>query len=150
MAWPTTGAAPSSNLALDGDISYARLGTDELLPTTPTYVVLSARQRLKKEDEDYNNGDGLQSGRIRRYHGVTWEVTVRDRTDISPPKVGQLWSIVDMAGHMGNSGNYTYTARVLDPGYEANSGKPGERTVTFEHVFLIEGGAVSRVFTTGT
>lgn len=137
MSWPVS-ATVRSYVLLTGDVSFARWGTDELLPSKTSYVISRATQRWKKTDEEYKQGSGVQSGRAQILHGVVWDVTVRDRTDVTPPQVGQTCLIVDMAGHIGTIGA-SYLAYVMDPNYEATLGQPGERTIAFERLFLIEG-----------
>ena len=137
MAWPVTGTANASVL-LTGDVSTSRWGTDSLLTAATTLIITKASQRLKKTDQEYKNGNGLQSGRSQLIDGVIWDVTFRDRTDVVPPQINTMWSIVDMAGHLGTIGT-AYLARCIDPNYEAAMGAPGERTAVFERIKLIEG-----------
>lgn len=137
MSWPIS-TTVQSYVKLTGDVSWARWGTDDLLPGREAYVISRASQRLKKTDEEYKQGSGVQSGRAQILHGVIWDITVRDRTDVVPPQVGQSWLIVDMSGHLGAIG-LSYVAYVMDPNYEATLGQPGERTIAFERLHLIEG-----------
>lgn len=138
MAWPTTGTTNASVL-LSGDVSYSRFGTDGVLPTATSFVITKITQRIKKQDEEYFNGNGLQCGRAQKIHGTVWDVTIRDRTDVTPPQLNTLWSVVDMAGHLGTIAATITLVRCIDTNYDANMGQPGERTVVFEKIKLIEG-----------
>jgi hypothetical protein len=107
------------------------------------YVITRIAQRLKKEDLQFDNGDGIQSGRIQLIHGVVWDITVRDSTLMVPPRVGQYIQIVDLGGMFGalNAG-WAYkecVAYVMDSNYDAAPKQPGERVLVVERIGLIEG-----------
>ena len=143
MAWPTlpTGTLGTAGILGQGnEVTHMRWGTADAVSTTGFYVITRVAQRYKKEDLQYDNGDGVQTGRIQLIHGVVWDVTVRDSTVMTPPRVSQYVTIVDMAGICGTRtpGVY-YSAYVLDANYDAAPKQPGERVLVLERVFKIEG-----------
>lgn len=148
MAWPPTNpvsvaAAIASGAGhfASGDSTFMCWGTQDLIqgPSLSTYyTVTRANQRRKKEDLQYDNGSGVQSGRMQLFHGVQWEFTVRDDTRHTPPTEGTTVTITDMAGHLGNRG-LTYLAYVLDSNYDTGQKQPGERGLLIERIRLIEG-----------
>lgn len=141
MAWPTIPTGTLTNGIIgQGDSTYFRWGTAGVVTNTGWYLVTRAAQRPKKEDFESNNGDGIQSGRVQMIHGVVWDLTVRDRTDMTPPRIGQYVTVVDMAGICGTKVvGATYNAYVLDGNYDAAPKQPGERVVVLERITLIEG-----------
>jgi hypothetical protein len=146
MSWPIIGGTFAS-IILTGDISSARWGTDHLLPDQDTtgagglsvLAIQKASQRVKKTDKEYFQGSGVQVGRSQIIHGGTWDITVRDRSDVSNwPQVGSTIPVVDMANHFGFGVGQVVTAYVMDNNYEATSGEPGEKTLVLEKITLIE------------
>ena len=150
MAWPRTGTGTiTGGSVATGDATYMRWGTQGVLRDFPFYIVTRCRQSRKKETLQYDNGDGVQSGRMQVFHGSQWEVTVRDRYDYAAPVEGTLVYIVDMAGLVGavygagavpgSGAAPTYQARVIDSDYDAAPKQPGERVLLLERIILIEG-----------
>lgn len=141
MAWPTRPTGTVINgIVGQGDATYFRWGTSGVVTNIGWYVVTKASQRPKKEDLQFDNGDGVQSGRVQIIHGTVWDITVRDRTDMTPPRVGQYVTVVDMAGMVGSKvPGATYNAYVLDANYDSAPKQPGERVVVLERITLIEG-----------
>lgn len=139
MAWPTIPTGTLTNgVVAQGDSTYFRWGTKDVV--SGWYVVTRAAQRPKKEDFQYDNGDGIQSGRLQLVHGAIWDVTVRDDTRMTIPRVAQYVTVVDMAGMVGTKvPGATYNAYVMDANYDAAPKQPGERVVSLERVTLIEG-----------
>lgn len=144
MAWPTLPTGTLTNgIVGQGDVTYMRWGTKDAVTTTGFFLIQRISQRPKKEDFESTNGDGIQSGRLQMMHGNVWDVTVRDRTDMVPPRVGQYVTIVDLGGLLGAlNAAWAYravTAYVLESNYEAAPKQPGERTIVLERITLIEG-----------
>jgi len=141
MAWPTTGVGVgdpetlATGILASGDATYFRWGTAGLWSV---YVVTRATQRLKKDDLQYENGDGVQSGRVQVLHGTVWELTVRDDRRMSLPTVGTYGTLVDMAGYLGAVG-VTHPGYILDNSYDTAPKQPGERVMVFECITLIKG-----------
>jgi hypothetical protein len=143
MAWPRvpTGTLTGGVIGQGTEVTHMRWGTADAVSTTGWYVITRIAQRLKKEDLQYDNGDGVQSGRVQIIHGTVWDVTVRDNTLMTPPRIGASVTVVDMAGMVGTTkvpGVY-YSAYVLDSNYDAAPKQPGERVVVLERIVLIEG-----------
>lgn len=141
MAWPLTGAGGSiaTGSIASGDIAYAYWGTLGLFPGYTFALITRAQQRQKKDDLVFENGSGLQSGRMQLFHGVVWELTVRDDSRFgSVPLPGTNLTVVDMAAHLGAQGA-TYSCYVLTSDYDTAPKQAGERTITIERIKLIEG-----------
>lgn len=148
MAWPRTGTGTvAGGSVAGGDATYFRWGTKDAVTTAGWgYAVVSRlRQSRKKDTLPYENGDGVQSGRMQVFHGVQWELTVRDDSRFAGPVEGTQLTIVDMAGLVGSTyGNCgtiggLYAATVIDSDYEAAPKQPGERVILCERIKLIEG-----------
>jgi hypothetical protein len=141
MAWPTvpTGTLTAGVVGQGTEVTHMRWGTKDAVNAVGWYVISRVAQRLKKEDLQFDNGDGVQSGRLQLVHGSVWDVTVRDSTLMTPPRVGQFVTVVDMAGFVGTKvpGTY-YSAYVLDSNYDAAPKQPGERVIVLERITLIE------------
>jgi len=141
MAWPTIPTGVLTNGIIgQGDATYFRWGTAGVVTNTGWYLVIRGSHRYKKEDFESTNGDGIQSGRTQMIHGSVWDITVRDRTDMTPPRIGTYVTVVDMNGIVGTKVvGSTYSAYVLDSNYDASPKNPGERVVVLERLTLIEG-----------
>ena len=138
MSWPTIESNAPASLLLEGDMAFARFGTDDILPDAPAYVILDAEQEPKQTTDEYNQGQGLQCGRAQMIHGAKWTLTVRDRTDVVKPQIGDTWRIADLAGLIGSVGSLL-SARVMNNPYSVSMGKPGQFKLDVEYVTLIEG-----------
>lgn len=144
MAWPKTGTGTiATGSVATGDASYMRWGTKDAITSSGGWGYLTITrmtQNRKKEDLQFENGDGVQCGRMQLFHGVTWNVTVRDDTRLTYiPLEGTYVTIVDMAGHIAAAPGTTYSAYVLESNYDTGNKQPGERTMTVERIKLIEG-----------
>lgn len=155
-AWPPSNSgAPyvgaTTGYIRTGEASYFKWGTDQVLTllggatlnagqdVSGFIVVERIRPHRKKTNKEYMNGSGVQSGRVQIFHGMIWEGTIRDNSQISSiPREGTYGTLVDMAGHLGAPG-LPYGAYLLDSDYEGEPGEPGKRTVLFERIKLIEG-----------
>ena len=141
-AWPDTGAAPTSGVMIGG-VTTIRWGSKGLLqsPGSGAYVVLRFNERELAENIKLPNGSGLTSTRVLISDGVQWEVTVRDDTAFVPPQVGDTVSIVDGAGLiLGTTAGAikTFTATVVDSGFDTAPKQAAERTLTIESLKLVE------------
>ena len=150
MAWPRTGVGTiQGGTVASGCATYMRWGTQDALPDFPHYIVLRINESRKGEVMQFDNGDGVQCGRMQIFHGVVWEVTVRDSYEYKAPVEGTLVRIVDMAGLVdaiygngtvpGTGPAPVYQARAINGSYSATPKAPGERTLTLERIKLIEG-----------
>lgn len=153
MSWPRTGAGTiATGTVATGDMSYARWGTKEVVTHLASassvagtgtsvaafLVVTKISQRRKKEDMQFDNGDGVQSGRMQLFHGVQWDVTVREDTRMGLPVEGTYLTVCDLAGHIGAIGT-TYGAYVMTADVDTAPKQPGERVIACERIKLIEG-----------
>lgn len=142
MAWPPT---PNSTTGFEADgVTTIRWGTEGLLqgslpPISATgyYVVLRFNQKELSENIKLPQGSGLTSTRVRIRDGVQWAITVRDDTQMTAPICGDLLTIVDGSGMLGDVG-LTYSARVVENDYETAVKQAGERVLMLENLVLIE------------
>jgi hypothetical protein len=106
-------------------------------------IVTRFTQRPLSDLIKLQNGDGLTSTRMFVVDGMQWNITVRDDSSASFPELGSTVTIVDAGGLISaaNLGK-TYTARVVEPEYEAAPKQAGERILTVESLLLIEGNTV--------
>jgi hypothetical protein len=82
-------------------------------------------------------GSGLTSTDIILIDGISTEIVVRDDSQMTPPQINTAITIVDAAGWFGTQG-LTYTARIVDPRYEASLKQAGERTLIADNLLLID------------
>lgn len=141
-AWPDTGAAPTSGVSMAG-VTTIRWGTRGLLqsPGSGAYVVLRFNQRELVDNIKLPNGAGLTSTRVLVSDGVQWDVTVRDDTAFVPPQAGDTISIVDAAGLiLGTTAGAikTFTATVVESGFDTAPKQAGERALVIESLRLVE------------
>ena len=150
MAWPVvpSGTVVSGLVGQGTEVTHMRWGTAGAVAVggnVPAgwYVITRIAQRLKKEDIQFDNGDGVQTGRVQLIHGAVWDITVRDSNQMLPPRAGQYVSIVDLGGMFGALNSvWAYrevSAYVLDSNYDAAPKQPGERVIACEYITLIEG-----------
>lgn len=147
MAWSSyTGTTPDTGVSASGTTTI-RWGTKEVVTSlgggavngTSVAIVTRASQRALVENIKFLNGSGMTATRVLVADGVQWDITVRDDTGITGTiRPGQAAVIVDMAGLIGAEGT-SYTAKIVDSGYDAAPKQPGERTLTIEYLTLIEG-----------
>lgn len=152
MAWPRTGAgAIATGSVATGDATTMRWGTKgvvtRLVGSTSAsgsgtdvsayLIVTRISQKRKKEDLQYDNGDGVQSGRMQIFHGVQWDITIREDTRFGIPTENTYVTVCDMAGHLGAIG-LTYGAYVLTADVDTAPKQPGERVLSCERIKLIE------------
>ena len=162
MAWPTQGTAwagTTQTLAIgvvaSGTATTMRWGSAGVVTHTGAttnsagtgtavasfLVVTRISQRRKKEDLQYDNGDGVQSGRMQIFHGVEWDVTIREDTRMGIPTEGTYVTIYDIANHLGGTLTtpIAYAAYVLTCDVDTAPKQPGERVLKLERIKLIEG-----------
>lgn len=145
--WPPSMTSGTIGVLAEG-ITTIRWGTDALLqspkPTSGFYVVMRFNQSPKQEVSYLENGSGIQTTRIRLTHGHQWDITVRDDSGMTAPKAGDTIVVTDAGGIVPCAspavGN-VFTAKVIDPSYEASPKQPGERVLRVEALLLIEGTA---------
>lgn len=129
MASPTT---PSSGYSAQG-VTTIVWGTDTLWGA---YVVTRFNQKHLAENIKLSNGTGLTTTRVLLIDGSQFDLTVRDDTNMTPPKAGTTITVKDAAGFLGTVGT-TYTCRVVDAGWETAPKQAAERTIVAEKLALI-------------
>lgn len=143
-SWPPTSGTAIGYKA-EG-VTTIRWGTDGLLqspkPSSGFYVVTRFTQSPKQEVSYLENGSGIQSTRVRLTHGHQWDVTVRDDSNMTPPKAGDTIVVTDAGGIVpcaSPAAGNVFTCSVIDPSYDASPKQPGERVLRVEALLLIEG-----------
>ena len=153
-SWPPNVTGSTVGVLVEG-VTTIRWGTDALLqspkPSSGWYVVMRFNQSPKQEVSYLENGSGIQTTRIRLTHGHQWDITVRDDTNMTPPKAGDTIVVTDAGGIVPCAspavGN-VFTCKVIEPSYEASPKQAGERVLRVEALLLIEG--TSGVLVSGT
>lgn len=131
-----TGIGDITNGYAAQGITTIRWGTEDLLGV---YVVTRFNQKPLVDNQKLQQGSGLTSTRVQLNDGWVWEITVRDDTAMIVPRVGTLLTVVD-AGNLipgSTNGTSTYSARVIESGYDISPKGPGERTITAEKLLLL-------------
>lgn len=146
--WPPSITRVTAEVASDA-VTTVRWGTDGLVPGANEFFYVCTRfnQNELTDVIELPQGSGLPMGRVYIRDGVQWSVTVRDDTNWTvtglsgsgsvAPVVGTYVTVADGAGMIGVVGT-TYSARVVDNGYEAAVKQPGERVLVLERLTLIE------------
>ena len=136
---PAAGVTPGFTIKGKSTILW---GTDGLLASPyPTaggfYTVMRMSQNPILDRTKLPQGSGLTSTDIILIDGISTEIVVRDDSTMTPPTINTTITIVDAAGWFGTQG-LTYTARIVDPRYEAALKQPGERTIIADNLILID------------
>ena len=145
-SWPPSVTGSTIGVLAEG-ITTIRWGTDALLqspkPSSGWYVVMRFNQSPKQEVSYLENGSGIQANRVRLTHGHQWDITVRDDSDMTPPKAGDSITIMDAGGLVTQTASPArlncFSAKVIDPSWETAPKQPGERVLRVEALLLIEG-----------
>lgn len=153
-SWPAVSGSTPGYTATG--VTTIRWGTDGVLqspkPSSGFYTVLRANQRTLIDNIKLPNGTGPTITRVQVLDGSVWDLTVRDDSNMAVsatpgPIVGYVVTITDMGGLIsgnmssstpGHNVGSTFTATVIDSGYEAAPKQAGERTITVENLLLIE------------
>lgn len=143
-AWPPT---PGSTTGYDADgVTTIRWGTEGLLqsplPSVGYYTVTRFDERQLVDNIKLPNGNGPTATRVLITDGQQWNVTVRDDTTMTPPRVGATVAVVDGGGFKGNVG-LVYTAVVVESNYETAVKQAGERVMVLESLTLVDDSASS-------
>ena len=137
--WPPV-ANTTTGFAVKGKTTI-QWGTDGILsspyPGSGFYTVTRCNQKPILERTKLPNGTGITTSDIILQDGVTWEITVRDDSGMTPPVVNTAVTLVDVAGLLGTQG-LTYTARVVDPSYDTGLKQAGERVLACDNLVLID------------
>lgn len=137
--WPPTSGATTGYVA-KGKTTIL-WGTEGLLaspiPAAGFYTVIRFSQKQIVDRTKLPNGNGVTSSDVFVTDGSTWEITVRDDTQMTPPLVNTTISVVDAQGLLGNVG-LVYSARIVDSGWESAPKQAGERTLMADNLLLID------------
>ncbi len=136
------------NTTIEGGTTTLRWGT---APLYNGYLfVLSADQEEELDVEYYRNGSGLKTTRIVTRQGGTWNVQVRDDSNV-PVTVfrgGSTFDVYDWLGLFGVTSNgfvspnpvsAFFTATIVGNGYNITPAQDGKRTLRLEYLRGIEG-----------
>ena len=117
------------------------------------YILTDYKQRLKKDIDYGENGSGVECRRTTIVHGQTWDITVEDNYNMTPPVQGTQIQCYDILGN-GNNATYDsadggsssapliakrkWTATIVESEYTAAPKRPGMRTLTAENLTLVD------------
>jgi hypothetical protein len=123
--------------------TYLVWGTDGYLQTpapgasrygTGYYIVESIEEDMKVEQIYGENGTGIEAWRVTLQHGMRWNITVQDDSDMTPPAIETSVGVVDMI----NNRAVYYSAKVLNNNYRAARKQPGHRVLLAENLTLVD------------
>lgn len=101
------------------------------------YTVTKYNEKPILDRTKLPNGNGVTTSDVMITDGISFELTVRDDSSMTPPAINATVSIVDAAGLLGTAG-LVYTARVLDHNYDTALKQAGERVLMCENLLLID------------
>lgn len=138
MAWPTTGATGAGNAAgthlASGTGTTLLWGTANWTNITGWLTVLKISQKVDMAyEEKLPNGDGHTAGLVQGIDSLTWEIEVRDDTqmDVSALQVGKQIVVRDGAGlYPGGARGTTYTGIIMGAGWDTAPRTAAGRTLT--------------------
>lgn len=106
------------------------------------YILTDYKQRLKKDLDYGENGSGIECRRTTIVHGQTWDITVEDNSNMTPPTQNTLIICYDILGNGSNAGpliaRRLWTAVIVESEYSAAPKRPGMRTLTAENLSLVD------------
>lgn len=146
MAWPTTGATGNGNAATgqylaSGTATTLLWGTNNFSSITGFLTITKISQKTKMAfTEELPNGDGLTAGLVQGIDGFETDIEVRDDTNqnTSSLTVGQTILIRDGGGlYPGGTRGATYTAIIMDNGWDTAPKTPAGRTLKVTKFILI-------------
>jgi len=106
------------------------------------YILTDYKQRLKKDLDYGENGSGVECRRTTIIHGQTWDITVEDNSNMTPPTQNTVISCYDILGNGSGAGpliaKRIWTATIIESEYSAAPKRPGMRTLTAENLTLVD------------
>src|SRR5208282_939113 len=106
------------------------------------YILTDYKQRLKKDLDYGENGSGVECRRTTIIHGQTWDITVEDNSNMTPPTQNTVISCYDILGNGSAAGPLAakriWTATIIESEYSAAPKRPGMRTLTAENLTLVD------------
>ena len=131
VIWGTQGLA-----AFQGQPGY-----DILNGNNGYYILADYKQRLKKDLDYGENGSGVECRRTTIVHGQTWDITVEDNANMTPPVQNTVITCYDIL-QKGQGGpiaaKAVWIATVIESEYTAAPKRPGMRTLTAENLTLVD------------
>ena len=149
-AWPTTGAGSLASGYIGSGVTTIFWGTEGVLqspkPSSGFYTVLRANQKTIVDNQKLPQGDGLTTTDIGIVDGHSWELTVRDDTQMTPPQVWDSVTVIDIGGVIAGTASSlgahkAYAGRVKDANYDSAVRQAGERVLLIERLTLIDTGS---------
>ena len=125
-------------------------GADINIANSGYFILLNYRQRLKKDLDYGENGNGVECRRTAIIHGQTWEIEVEDNSTMTAPVYGATITCYDILAKAGGTpypgpgggssiaAKAIWTATVVESEYTAVPKKPGMRTLTAENLTLVD------------
>ena len=131
VVWGTQGLAVFNGIP-GADINTANNGY---------YILTDYKQRLKKDLDYGENGSGVECRRTTLIHGQTWDITVEDNVNMTPPTQNTTITCYDILAK-GTGGplavKVIWTAVIVESEYTAAPKRPGMRTLTAENLTLVD------------
>ena len=131
IVWGTQGLAVFAGTP-GGDIDTANNGY---------YIIIDYKQRLKKDIDYGENGSGVECRRTTIVHGQTWDITVEDNTQMTPPTQNTAITCYDILAKGTASplvAKAVWTATIIESEYTSAPKRPGIRTLTAENLTLVD------------
>ena len=132
IVWGTQGLA-----AFQGTVAADILGANN-----GYFILTDFKQRLKKDLDYGENGSGVECRRTTVIHGQTWDLTVEDNVNMTPPTQNTIITCYDILGNGSAAGpliaRRLWTATVIESEYSAAPKRPGMRTLTAENLTLVD------------
>lgn len=141
-SWPSVSGV-TTGFEMDG-ITTIRFGTDGLLQSPrhnngDFFTVLRFNQKPLIENIKLPNGTGITTTRILLKDGHTFDITVRDDSEMAPPWPGDTWVITDAGGLLPNGvPGAVYSCTVVDGNYDTAVKQAGERGIQLENLTLVD------------
>lgn len=140
VVWGTDGLALFGGAPVDNSAAQAGFAG------TGYYVLTDYRQNLKKDMDYGENGSGVQVRRTAIIHGQTWNITVEDDSNMTPPNYGTTIKCYDIMakgtstgiGAPAIVGKLIWTAVIVDSEYTAVPKKPGTRIILAENLTFVD------------
>ena len=105
------------------------------------YILTDYKQKLKKDLDYGENGSGVECRRTTIVHGQTWDITVEDNANMTPPVQNTVITCYDIL-QKGQGGpiaaKAVWIATVIESEYTAAPKRPGMRTLTAENLTLVD------------
>ena len=131
LVWGTQGLAVFNGTA-GSDIDTANNGY---------YIITDYKQHLKKDIDYGENGSGVECRRTTIVHGQTWEITVEDNNNMTPPTQNTTITCYDILSKGTASplvAKAIWTATIIESEYTVAPKRAGMRTLTAENLTLVD------------